>query len=660
MDTFTPAAPRPFDPERHAGWTAGLGTALVVVGLMSVSTAGAVAAGAGAALLLAACFARGMGVLLFGPVFGMEVRQALRKQRTHLWRALYTLIVLGLMAVIYCAVFRIEFKQIFETPAGTLRDQARFAQIFAAAFLGVQFMSVTMMVPGLVGPLIAEDKDRRMLDFVLMTDLRAREIVFGRLFSRLAHAGGYALAALPILAAVPFFGGVDPTWILLGYWLTVVTALGVAGVAMYVSVHAPAAKRAGGQLGGMLTAYFFGTNGITTLMGYYPRELARIGVGDWNLFNALGMLCWGNPLAQFSGLALPAAITGVSGATVWAAILTYSAFHLSAFVLFGVLATRDLRRVASSSPDSGTAPKTAKASGGSRRPAVTDRPLVWKEMHHDVPKPKNWIARRARDVIVLSGLGVVLYLLLSQELYTVPRGVNGVCRMVGAIVVFVAMVAVGNFAARTFERERLKNTLDPLLLTPLSAREIIVQKFLGAWASGRHLLLWVALCWVAVCIRGAVSPVGLVLFLLAMVGYTFFASALGVWCAAAYPAGKKAAQAFGGLNMLAAFGASLVVGAVALAGFLLGVQVGDWAATLAIGFQVTFSPLGPLGLLPYYPDDLVPLTASGRGTDVAWVAALGALAGPALFTLTGVFLLNQAVAVFDRGRVDFSSAREPV
>jgi len=48
---------------------------------------------------------------------------------------------------------------------------------------------------------IAEEKERKTLDFLLASDLRSREIVLGKLASRLAYLTLVLLTGLPLLMA---------------------------------------------------------------------------------------------------------------------------------------------------------------------------------------------------------------------------------------------------------------------------------------------------------------------------------------------------------------------------------------------------------------------------------------------------------------------------
>src|ERR671934_254324 len=58
----------------------------------------------------------------------------------------------------------------------TLSAQAEMAATFFLAFFGIQMAIVGLVTPMMVAGAIADEKERRTLEFLLATDLRGREI----------------------------------------------------------------------------------------------------------------------------------------------------------------------------------------------------------------------------------------------------------------------------------------------------------------------------------------------------------------------------------------------------------------------------------------------------------------------------------------------------
>src|SRR5207244_5018575 len=100
-------------------------------------------------------------------------------------------------------------------------------------FMIVQFVWGVMLTPAMVAGSIAEEKDRRTLEFILATDLRDREIVFGKLAARFANIVLLLLTGVPILSALQFLGGVDPGMMLAGFAATLLTLASRAAWGLY-------------------------------------------------------------------------------------------------------------------------------------------------------------------------------------------------------------------------------------------------------------------------------------------------------------------------------------------------------------------------------------------------------------------------------------------
>src|SRR5437660_1620479 len=84
---------------------------------------------------------------------------------------------------------------------------------------------LVLLTPAYVGGAIAEEKDRKTLEFMLATDLLNREIVLSKLGSRLANLALVVITGLPILSILQFLGGVDPNMILAGFAITAMTVV---------------------------------------------------------------------------------------------------------------------------------------------------------------------------------------------------------------------------------------------------------------------------------------------------------------------------------------------------------------------------------------------------------------------------------------------------
>src|SRR5256885_15603527 len=106
--------------------------------------------------------------------------------------------------------------------------QADLAEKFFLAFAVTQFLVVVALTPVYVAGTIAVEKERKTLEFLLATDLRNREIVFGKLAARVTNLLMYVFAGLPIVAVLQLFGGIGPNLLLAALAATAANVIGVS------------------------------------------------------------------------------------------------------------------------------------------------------------------------------------------------------------------------------------------------------------------------------------------------------------------------------------------------------------------------------------------------------------------------------------------------
>src|SRR3954452_10256340 len=217
----------------------------VAVGLWLAAGVGAWFAAADlerpAQVILAGLWVVGLGLLLrqflrslLGPVLAYDVLRVGRRPRQIWFRLAYAI----LLAILFTWVYFTWYEMARYRGAGQIRpkDLSRLAETFFSVYMVVQFILVCILTPAAVAGAIAEEKERRTLEFLLATDLRDREILFGKLAARVGSLLLFLLAGLPILGLMQFFGGIDPDLVLAGFAATFATVLPLASVGIAASV----------------------------------------------------------------------------------------------------------------------------------------------------------------------------------------------------------------------------------------------------------------------------------------------------------------------------------------------------------------------------------------------------------------------------------------
>src|SRR4051812_33532613 len=126
-----------------------------------------------------------MGVFLF------DLIRTTRRGRPILIRSIFGfMLLLALVSVFGLAA---------DVP---LSESARLAQRCAEIFLFMQLAAVMVLTPTYAAGAITDERQRRTLDDLLVSDLTSREIVLGKLAARGLHVLAVMFVGLPVLSLV--------------------------------------------------------------------------------------------------------------------------------------------------------------------------------------------------------------------------------------------------------------------------------------------------------------------------------------------------------------------------------------------------------------------------------------------------------------------------
>ena len=97
----------------------------------------------------------------------------------------------------------------------TVKQVGAFALVcFFGVALG-QMLLVLTLTPALVAGVIADEKQRKTLHYLLASRLSGPEIVIGKLLGGMLHVGVLLAVSVPVLSMLVLLGGIDPMVILL-------------------------------------------------------------------------------------------------------------------------------------------------------------------------------------------------------------------------------------------------------------------------------------------------------------------------------------------------------------------------------------------------------------------------------------------------------------
>ncbi len=486
----------------------------------------------GALLVAAAGLSRAGWLRLFGPVLFYDLVRTARQGRTFLLRVAYALALLAALFFIYSTY--LEPGDLFgETRVG-MQELARFGTRFFLTFLGLQFGAVFVLTPAFTATAVAEEKERRTLEYLLATDLQNREIVLGKLISRLLTMLLLLLVGLPVLSFVQFLGGVDPNLVLAGFAATAVTMLSLGSLGILNSVYAPRPR-------GAVFSTYVEAGAYLLLSGCCgPVALSSGGA------NPLGWPAAGNIFVAYAQVTSSAAAAGgTTGSAVLSALAQYVVFHALATVALAGLATLKLRAwyrearpkserevavAARGAPMPGVpAPRLA-----FRLPRVGDDAVLWKELHAEHGYQLHPLARGVLlflggTLLLLAALSYLCGIAASLAFRDPTEFASNWVRVVGTGVGCLMIVAVAVRASTALSGERDRQTLDGLLTTPLPNAAILGGKWLGAVLSVRQAWWCLGAVWLLGFLAGGLHVLSLLMLLASWWVYAAFAAGLGLW-----------------------------------------------------------------------------------------------------------------------------------
>lgn len=466
--------------------------------------------------------------LFFGPIFAKELVEISRRKRYYFNRFLYSL---ALLLVMYMVWSRYSW-QLRQFGPQAQRALVRMAESLFHAVSGVQFASVFLFVPLFVCGVVASEREERTLDLLFTTDLSDREIVLGKLASRVAALVLIILCGLPVLSLVMLFGGIDPE----GLWRvmasTLVAVVFVGAHAMYFSTTTKS------PIGALVRTYWWlavWLLGVPIVIGMVTAAI-RPGRGAEMLI--LGLLMFINPIATFI-LALSTVdydrIVGFFGFWFYPVCLL-APLAWSVFLI--MVAVRRVRQ----EPTPFWSwlqhlPKPRLFYRRKREPEPNRIRAEWTWWGKHVGNPL-WLRSRLARVydreghigrIQLGGwLAAAFFFILVAVCE--PRGIRDEeCSMSFLSVTWIGLLLLAViFAGTSVVGDRRRGFFDLVLMTPLTGKEIVDGTLLAVWHHLRRVfwLPWV-LC-LLFCFTGASLPIGVICSLITATLFTTLVVVYGV------------------------------------------------------------------------------------------------------------------------------------
>lgn len=442
--------------------------------------------------------------MFVGPIFSREALTAPRQLKHFLVRSGYVAALFVLMYTLGQVTFGWQQER-------QLGDLARFGAICFQVFSILQLTLVVFFSLLFAAGNIAQEKDRKTLILLLMTDLRNHELVLGKLTASLLVVGVLLAASLPAFVMTSLLGGVELQQIGWSLAITVSAALAAGSWGNLIAFWRE--KTFQTLAYSVLGLVLFGglVEGTRALLG--PETVA----GEWlTLANPLrGLLLVIDPLAVSSqGMGL------ASHPISFVLTMLGMAVTLSAL-------TMNRLRVWNPS-DQRSQPTAPEGVSEELRKAYTRKvwhnPIIWREIR---------TSAYGRRVFVIKLAYLIAFLAATWFATRAPTDalVLGMISPSGFAFVGVGLLSlllINAQAVTSFTSERDAKTLELLLVTDITAKEFIYGKLGGIFWNTKEVILLPLLLVVSFLVQGTVSMENFLYVSLGFLALVVFSAMLGL------------------------------------------------------------------------------------------------------------------------------------
>jgi ABC-2 type transport system permease protein len=165
------------------------------------------------------------------PVLDRELKERVRGRRSVIILTLF-LVVLSLLTFFVAWAYARANADPFASVTTSARTGRAMFEALVLAMIGL----VCFITPGLTAASIAAERDRQTLVPMLVTLLKPRSILIGKLLAALAFLSLLIVAATPLLAVSVVFGGVTIVMVLKAIAAVLVTVIVMGSVSLLCSV----------------------------------------------------------------------------------------------------------------------------------------------------------------------------------------------------------------------------------------------------------------------------------------------------------------------------------------------------------------------------------------------------------------------------------------
>ncbi|MBL4886408.1 MAG: ABC transporter permease subunit [Planctomycetaceae bacterium] len=402
--------------------------------------------------------------MLAGPLFSREALTAPRQLKSYAIRAGY---LFAFFVLLYTASQATFGWQQYRSIGATAKFGAYIFQIFSFVQLTLLLFASLLFSAGNV----ASEKDRRTLILLLMTDLKDRELVVGKLLASLLNVFVLLCCSIPLFVFVRVLGGVS--LIQIGWAIAItaaaIYAAGSWGVFVAFWKEKTFQTLAISLLG--MVAFLAVVEMVTFAVG--ANSTAGIWIGALDPYRALAEV-----VSPFS----TGRINHISDLSLWNTfgVLVGLAVFLNVVTIFNLRRWNPSRSVFISVKENEAGEKTRNARN------VWNHPIIWREI----------MTRAYGRKIILIKLAYVLFAILIG--FAILGGSDSAELVMGMVswhglgfilLGLLSLLLINAQAVTSVTSERDGLTLEVLLATEITPKEFVLGKLVGVFFNAKEALI---------------------------------------------------------------------------------------------------------------------------------------------------------------------------
>ena len=471
--------------------------------------------------------------MLIGPVFSREVTTTPRTWRLYLQRAVYVAALFGLVLTAWLILLGSQNVR-------TLGDLSRFGSAVFGLLAPLQMVMAIAFSALLTTAAVAQEKDRRTLDLLLMTRMTSAELVLGKLLASSLSVFVLIMAALPLLMLLTLIGGVSYGQVLRVVGVTLAAAAIAGSLGSTLALWREKTFQSLAMTALLLVLWFLAGEVIAS--GKLGSEWIGVPAETWAIaisplraiFAAIQPLRDTNPLFAWCGGAVNLFILLASAGTL---LLNLWAI---ARVRIWNPAQESQPRLTNEQAEKLAAQEAANPKKKTSK-QVWDNPILWREIC-TWAYGKKIIVIRLAYLVIFAICAVALLSMLNSDTSTSVRYTASLPDLAKPLLplMVLGLILVNALAVTSLTNERDLRALDLLLVTDLSPKEIIYGKLLGVFYNSKEMILLPLALSGLLWMMGALSTENLVFLVLSFMVMNCFVAMLGVHCGMTYAVSQTA------------------------------------------------------------------------------------------------------------------------